>query len=544
MGCSSYDVINYEPNENTDYLTRTIAESIKARQRAQEQAEYDAKKAEMERLEKEYLRQQYLLNCIDAKGPKSYVDNLIQTLIPKMKFGTVAPEEEIVKDLNDRDCEEYKEGEEIEDEEIDIEELKKVEEKNQNEIDELKRQIEEMNKKEDEENNNNNKKRERKKGGAGFFGKKEGEGDNDEEKNEEKNIINEEKDINLGKEEEKIISQKEGSKKEKKSSQKEENAKKKKNKDKKEKEKKISDVNGEESIKGSELFEKEKQISNLESIEGEGEGKKKKDKNKKKSKRKNKGEQEEGQEEPEEKEEEEENKEDEEKKLREKIQKKRNEKAMAKLKALMELKIEKPPYKDLIKKYKYPKKKEEQEKLEFPSTPTELHICVIGEGGSGKTSFVKKYTSNVFEKDTQKTEKIESYDEIEAEFDSKKIKLIVLDTPPLSVRKNIKVIQEEGINRSHIIIYIVDINDEYAEFKVRLMIQSIEFNEKQIIVVIGNKNDIVSIYASKNREAIGNYCSIRKYIFKAISCSDTSKNEIEDFVNNKIIKQYLELNNN
>ena len=30
---------------------------------------------------------------------------------------------------------------------------------------------------------------------------------------------------------------------------------------------------------------------------------------------------------------------------------------MAKLKALMELKIEKPPYKDLIKKYKYPKKK-------------------------------------------------------------------------------------------------------------------------------------------------------------------------------------------
>ena len=37
-----------------------------------------------------------------------------------MKFGIVAPEEEIVKDLNDRDCEEYKEGEEIEDEEIDI----------------------------------------------------------------------------------------------------------------------------------------------------------------------------------------------------------------------------------------------------------------------------------------------------------------------------------------------------------------------------------------------------------------------------------------
>ena len=132
MGCSSYDVINYDSNQKEDYLTKIIYESIITRKRAQIQAQYDAEQEEAERLERELLRQQHLLNSLDNKGPKSYVDNLITTEIPKMDFGIIAPEEEIVKDLNDRDCEEYKEDEVDEEEEIDIEELKKEEEKNKN----------------------------------------------------------------------------------------------------------------------------------------------------------------------------------------------------------------------------------------------------------------------------------------------------------------------------------------------------------------------------------------------------------------------------
>ena len=139
------------------------------------------------------------------------------------------------------------------------------------------------------------------------------------------------------------------------------------------------------------------------------------------------------------------------------------------MKILMELEVEKPSYIDQIKRYKYPKKIQQPEnKLIFSPDPSELIICVIGDEKCGKTSFIKKYVDDEFDKEYKKTEKIE-IEETETEIDSKKIILKLLDTPPLTDKKNIKMIQEEGINKSHIIIYIFDINDEHAEFKVRLM---------------------------------------------------------------------------
>ena len=226
------------------------------------------------------------------------------------------------------------------------------------------------------------------------------------------------------------------------------------------------------------------------------------------------------------------------------ITKKPIKKENEKLNDLMKLQLQNPSYADKIKRYKYPKKNDDAENIiEFSSSPSELIISVIGDEKSGKSSFIKKYTRNIFEEAYHKTEKIDTYDEIETEVDSKKIKLIILDTPPLTKIKNIRLIQEKGINKSHIIIYIVDINDEHAEFKVRLMAQSFEFNFKQIIVIIGNKFDKVSIYANKNREYIDDYCYGKRFLFEVISCKDTVKEEIENFVNNKIIKEYLTLYN-
>ena len=115
MGCTSYapsEQIDYESNNpKEDYLTKTIFESIMARKRAKIQDAFDAERKEQEEREKELMRQQFLLNSIDPKGPKSYIDNLINTEIPKMEFGNLASEEAIVNDLNDRECEEYGEGE-------------------------------------------------------------------------------------------------------------------------------------------------------------------------------------------------------------------------------------------------------------------------------------------------------------------------------------------------------------------------------------------------------------------------------------------------
>ena len=567
MGCSSYENINYDSNQKEDYLTAVIYESIIARKRAKEQEELDKEQEEAQRLEKEYLRQQHLLESLETRGPKSYIDNLIITEIPKMKFGNVAPEEEIVKDLNNRDCEVYKEDEKDEDEEerIDMEELKKEEEKNKNEIDELKRQIEEMNQKEEENKMDKKGKKGRKKGDAALFFKKnedkeEGEENNMEEKKEE----GEEEKEDEKEEEEKKDSKKEWSKEEskresKKEGSKEESKRESKIEGSKEESKRESkkERNKEESKKTSkkehslEESEQEKLISKLESIDEEKNSQivnkeranketdydleNVEDKGRNKStrkKRKNRDKQKEG---TDYKIEENENE-------NEIIDRSKKKKIKTdKMKELMELKAEKPPYSDKIKRYKYPKKKEQSEnKLEFIPSPTELTMCVIGDENTGKTSFVRKYTRNNFEEAHQKTEKIEE-EEIDIEVDSKNIKLKIIDTPPLSVRKNIKMIQEEGINKSHIVIYIVDINDEYAEFKVRLMIQSLEFNEKQIIGIIGNKSDKVSYFSSKNREAIEDYCNIRKYVFEVISCGDTTQKKIEDIINDKIINKYLSL---
>ena len=540
MGCTNYDPLNYEENQKEDYLTKTIFESIMARKRAKIQDEFDAERKEQEEREKELLRQQYLLDSINPRGPKSYVDNLINKEIPKMEFGNLASEEQILEDLNNRECEEYEEGEKVEDteEQMTEGEIKEKQEKNKNEMEEIKRQLEELNKKSEEEKGNKQKKKKGEK--DGFFGKKQ---ENKENESKNKSENNEEK------EEE----ENEQSKKEKEESNKEEE-------EENESSKKIKDKNSKNNkkIKNKEnMGDNENNNENEEEEDNEdgesGENKKKNKMNKIKSEKnkiseinsKNSQSQHEmeteGEKEIKNIESESAQSEEKEKKLREKMQEKRRLNRQNKMKELMKLKAENPSYADKIKKYKYPKKEvEEKQDLDFPPTPAEITLCVIGEEKNGKTSFIKKYTRNVFEQTYKKTEEIDTYDEIEVEYDSKKIKLNIIDTPPLNQRKYTNLIQE-NINKSHIIFYIVDINDEYADFKVKLTMQNFEFNEKQIIVIIGNKSDKVSIFAKKNKDSFGLFCSVRKYIFEIISCQDKPKNEIENFINEKIIKEYFRL---
>ena len=563
MGCTSYapsEQIDYESNNpKEDYLTKTIFESIMARKRAKIQDAFDAERKEQEEREKELVRQQFLLNSIDPKGPKSYIDNLINTEIPKMEFGNLASEEAIVNDLNERECEEYGEGEKEEEdneEEMTEGEIKEKQEKNKNEMEELKRKLEEMNKKSEEEKNKKNKNKKKKVDKDGFFGKKKEDKDNEEEKkDEDKNEEEEEEDD----EEENEDNNKKNTKKKKKKGGEEDeeneesdeeedeiNSKTKK-RGKKDLKNKKGEKNKKDKTKGrkKELDEdknEEDEGEEEEDDEEDGENNKRKNKNRiKKEKTKkskiNKGSdnmQEEIEIENEINNEESEDAESEEKKkiLKKKMQEKKRIKRQNKMKELMKLKAENPSYIDKIKKYKYPKKEiVEKQKADFSPSPSELIICVIGEEKNGKTSFIKKYTRNVFEEIYKKTENIDTYDEAEAEYDSKKIKLTILDTPPLNDRKKTKIIQDNGINKSHVIFYIVDINDEYADFKVKLTMQNFDFNEKQIIAVIGNKSDKVSIFSKKNKDTLGILCSLRKYIFEILSCQYTPKNEIENFIN-------------
>ena len=563
MGCTNYDPIDYESNQREDYLTKTIYESIIARKRAKIQDAFDAERKEQEEREKELMRQQYLLNSIDPHGPKIYIDNLINTEIPKMKFGVLASEEELINDLNDRDCEELGEGEKEEDDvdEKDIEEIKEEQEKNKNEMEELKKKLEELNKKSEEEKNGKYKSK-NKKNRKDFLKNKKLNEDKDKIEDEKNDDKNEEKE-----EENEINEEKENKNNEINEEEEEENESNIKQKA-KNKSKNIKRTKKDIKSNINEENEDEDEGEGEEDDEEEGEISNKNNKNKKIKKfknKKNKNNNEENEEdENKEKEDDiekgtkqnnEENEESEsidnkaikkgKQKETEKERKKRNlekrkTKIQNKLKELMKLKKENPPYIDKIKKYKYPKKEiEAKVELDFSPTPSEIIMCVIGDEKNGKTSFIKKYTRNAFDQTYKKTESIDTYNEIEAEFNSNKIKLSILDTPCLNNKKNISLIQEKGINKSHIIFYIVDINDEYADFKVKLTMQNFEFNQKQIIVIIGNKSDKASIFSQKNKDSFEIFCSVRKYFFKAISCQDTPQNEIENYINDNIIKEYF-----
>ena len=557
MGCSNYEFPDYESNQKEDYLTKTIFESILARKRAKIQDAYDAERKEQEDQEKELMRQQYLLNSIDPKGPKSYIDNLINKEIPKMKFGNLASEEEIINDLNDRVCEEYGEDEKEEEdvEEMSEGEIKEKQEKNKNEMEELKRQLEELNKKSEEEKNKKRNKT-KKINKDGFFGKKKDNKENEEQKDEkeneeeeenselkENNVNNKKKEKNEKSNEDEeeeddgIISQL--NKKDMKNKMDGENKNKNENK---KRNQKFNENNNEED---EEDEEGEEQEDNFE--DGENNKINNKNKLKKNNKKINKNKNEiENEEEFEINNEENEDLESEESKkiLKKKKLEQKRIKRQIKMKELMKLKAENPSYKDKIKKYKYPKKEiEEKQKADFPPSPSEIVICVIGEEKNGKTSFIKKYTRNVFEQTYKKTETIDTYDEAEGEYESKKIKLTIIDTPPLNDRKKTNLIQDKGINKSHAIIYIVDINDEYADFKVKLTMQNFEFSDKQIIAILGNKSDKVSIFSKKNKDTLGGFCSLKKFFFEILSCQDTPQNEIENFVNEKIINEYFKLYN-
>ena len=543
MGCTNYDPLNYEENQKEDYLTKTIFESIMARKKAKIQGEFDAERKEQEDRERELLRQQYLLDSINPRGPKSYVDNLINKEIPKMEFGNLASEEQILDDLNNRECDEYDEGEKVEEteEQMTEGEIKEKQEKNKNEMEELKRQLEELNKKSEGEKGKKTKKKKGEK--DGFFGKKK----ENKEENEDNNENDEKNQDKSELDEEKEEEENEQSKKEKTELNEEEenesNIKPKNKKDKNNKKKKNDkNIEGEDDINENEEIEdnEEEDEKNNKNNKNKSERNKKNEINSKNSQSqhdmKTEEEKEIGNLESEDVESEEK-----EKKLREKMLEERRLNRQKKMRELMKLKAENPSYADKIKRYKYPKKEiEEKPKIDFSPSPTEIILCVIGEEKNGKSSFIKKYTRNVFEQTYKKTEEIDTYDNIEVEYETKKIKLHIIDTPPLNKRKYTNLIQE-NMNKSHIIFYIIDINDEYADFKVKLTLQNFEFNEQQIIAIIGNKSDKVSIFAQKNKDSFGILCKARKYIFEVISCQDKPKNELENFMNNKIIKEYFYL---
>ena len=168
MGCSSN---NYGVQTNEDFFTKSFYESSKERRKKEKKENKKDNASNINQIETDYLNNENSNKC------KSYFDNLINNEIPKMDFGNLAEEKEIIKDIENR------EGI-----------FKDNEESNNNKYEEEKKIFENVENKtnKNEENNSNNtqnylKKQTRKK--TKFFTKKNN-NDNNESKKDETNESN------------------------------------------------------------------------------------------------------------------------------------------------------------------------------------------------------------------------------------------------------------------------------------------------------------------------------------------------------------------
>ena len=168
MGCSSN---NYGVQTNEDFFTKSFYESSKERRKKEKNENKKDNASNINQIETDYFNNENSNKC------KSYFDNLINNEIPKMDFGNLAEEKEIIKDIENR------EGI-----------FKDNEESNNNKHEEEKKIFENVENKtnKNEENNSNNtqnylKKQTRKK--TKFFTKKNN-NDNNETKKDETNESN------------------------------------------------------------------------------------------------------------------------------------------------------------------------------------------------------------------------------------------------------------------------------------------------------------------------------------------------------------------
>ena len=168
MGCSSN---NYGVQTNEDFFTKSFYESSKERRKKEKNENKKDNASNINQIETDYFNNENSNKC------KSYFDNLINNEIPKMDFGNLAEEKEIIKDIENREGI-FKDNEESNNNKY--EEEKKIFENEENKT----------NKNEDNNSNNTQnylKKQTRKK--TKFFTKKNN-NDNNESKKDETNESN------------------------------------------------------------------------------------------------------------------------------------------------------------------------------------------------------------------------------------------------------------------------------------------------------------------------------------------------------------------
>jgi hypothetical protein len=182
----------------------------------------------------------------------------------------------------------------------------------------------------------------------------------------------------------------------------------------------------------------------------------------------------------------------------------------------------------------------ELEKIFVPN-PSPLIITVIGSEESGKTALLKKYIKKEFVYAHTPTESISIFEGKNYFNKGKKVPLCFVDTPPIHHQNNFLIVQDQ-ILKSHIIIYMLDISEEDPLFTLHLSLLNIQFYKKQIIAVIGNKEDKIPSNEIIKR-GIKEYCSFKGYLCSFYSCLKYKHDSVKHLIDKKIIKKYFDMYN-
>ena len=195
---------------------------------------------------------------------------------------------------------------------------------------------------------------------------------------------------------------------------------------------------------------------------------------------------------------------------------------------------------EIIPKQSYISHIIELEKIFVPK-PSKLIITVIGSEETGKTTLLKKYIKKEFVHEHTPTDSISFFEGKNYFNKGKKVPLCFVDTPPIPHQNNFPIVQDQ-ILKSHIIIYVLDLSEEDPLFTLHLNLLNIQFYKKQIIAVIGNKEDKIPPNEIVKR-GVKEYCSFKGYLCFFYSCFKYKHDSAKHLIDKKIIKKYFDMYN-
>ena len=168
----------------------------------------------------------------------------------------------------------------------------------------------------------------------------------------------------------------------------------------------------------------------------------------------------------------------------------------------------------------------------------EIKMILLGESGVGKTSIIKRYLDDQFDKNETSTLSM-SYVGKTIQIDNEEIRLNIWDTIG---QEKYRSISKLFLNETKIVIlvYSIDNGESFKELNYWYDLYKEFLGEETILGIAGNKMDLY-LNQEVDEEKAKEYAESRGSIFSLVSAKD-NKESIDNFLT-KLVKAYLNKDN-